>query len=77
MTSRMLILLYDLTTQRYIQKLPHESEISWCLKWQDAKDFSDLFFVTRLFLRLKLNYKFKLNLVYKKILIFENVRGCV
>ncbi len=79
MRSRNLYVLQNLTTMEYVQKLPHESDILWCLGWAEAMDFSDMFFVKRWFLRLKLENKFRdlgLRLKWKKIIVFEG-RGLV
>lgn len=77
MQSKTLIVLQNLDTMEYIESLSNESDISWCLEWQDAQDFNDMFFVKRWLLGFKLNHKFGLKLKWKKILIFESVRGLV
>jgi hypothetical protein len=71
-----MFVLQNLTTTEYVKNY-NKSGISWCDSWQDAQDFNDMFFVNRMFLRLKLNHNFKLKLKWKRILIFEGVRGLV
>jgi hypothetical protein len=80
MRANTLIFLYNPKTQKYLEKLPDESGISWCDLWIGAQDFSDIFFIERWFLKLRLERKFSnldLNLKWKKVLAFDGVRGVV
>ena len=79
MQSKTLIVLQNLSTMEYVESLTNESDISWCLGWAEAMDFSDMFFVNRWLLRLKLENKFRdlgLRLKWKKVIVFEG-RGLV
>jgi len=80
MKTKILILLYNPKTKEYIESLSNESDISWCEGWVKAMDFSDMFFIKRWILRLRLEYKFRdlgLSLRWKKVLVFDGVRGVV
>ena len=76
MSNKKLIFLYNPSTLQYI-KSHNKRGISWCNKWTEAEEFSDMFILCRLSLRLYLNRMFKLNLIYKEVLTFDNVRGIV
>jgi hypothetical protein len=80
MKSRTLVVLQNLDTKEYVESLSNESEISWVNGWAEARDFNDMFFIKRWFLRLRLENKFKgigLKLKWKKVIVFEGVRGLV
>lgn len=80
MKSRTLIVLQNLATMEYVKSL-HESGISWCNGWVDAHDFSDMFFIKRWLLRVRLgrelgNLGKLVKLKWKKVIVFEG-RGLV
>lgn len=80
MTGRTLVVLQNLDTKEYVESLSNESDILWCEGWVEAMNFSDMFFVKRWLLRLRLESKFRdigLRLMWKKVLVFDGVRGLV
>lgn len=80
MKSKTLVVLQNLETKEYVESLSNESDILWVEDWVDAKNFSDMFFVKRWVLRLRLENKFRdigLRLKWKKVIVFEGVKGLV
>ena len=75
MTSKTLILLHNPDTKMYIES-HHETDILWCENWVDAEDFSSIFFLSRFFLRLKLQKIGDVKLKWKRWLVYEG-RGLV
>lgn len=70
MITNTLIFLYNPDTNLYIES--HDKiNISWSMKWSDAEDFSSIFFLSRLFLRLKLQKISGAKLKWKRWLVYE------
>lgn len=77
MKSKTLILLYNPETKEYVESLSHECDISWSDLWIGAYDFSNMFFLKRLYFKIKLSKKVSVNLIWKKILPFEKSKGLI
>jgi len=51
----------------------HKTDVSWCKSWADAEDFSSIFFLSRFFLRLKLQKISGVKLKWKRWQVYEGI----
>ena len=72
MKSKTLKALYAPSINQYVENVREDADlINFTLNWKDSKDYSNLFFLKRWFLRIKLSKQFDIKLVYKNFLVFE------